>query len=67
MAYRRPLSKTQSIVIGSLWLAFFILFCLKGQKDLFSWLAVLSSGFIVFYPIVKSLRERKNKNNTLNK
>ncbi len=71
MAYKRPLSLTQSICIAILWLLFFVLFVAKGQKTFFSWSAIAASAFIVFYPIVKSYREReeqsknKNRNKTI--
>ncbi len=61
MAYKRPLSLSQSICIGILWFLFFVLFCAKGKQTFFSWSAVIASGFIVFYPIVKSYRERQEQ------
>ena len=44
MSYRRPLTYTQMVVIAVLWLAL---------------LTLLASGVLVFYPIIKSYRQRK--------
>ncbi len=61
MAYKRPLSKNQSIFIAILWLVFFIIFLRFGIKNIFTCLAIMASAFVTFYPIWKSLRERKEK------
>lgn len=59
MAYRRPLGKSQSVIIALLWLVFVVLFLMEVKVTLFSLIILFSSAFIVFYPIVKSYRERK--------
>ena len=62
MAYRRPLTPTQMVVITILWLG-------AGHLDHLLWpaldgltiLMLVCSGVTVFYPIIKSWRERKKK------
>lgn len=60
MAYRRPLTYSQMIVIALLWLAL-VVWILVGSPRLdgFTLLTLAASGVIVFYPIIKSYRERK--------
>ena len=57
MAYRRPLTYSQMIVIALLWLAL-VVWILVGSPRL-DGLTLAASGVIVFYPIIKSYRERK--------
>ncbi len=63
MAYKRPLTKVQSIIIALLWLVFVVLFLFTGEKTPFSCFVLLWSAFIVFYPIWKSYKERQEKEN----
>lgn len=60
MAYRRPLTYSQMIVIALLWLAL-VVWILVGSPRLdgITLLTLAASGVIVFYPIIKSYRERK--------
>lgn len=60
MAYRRPLTYSQMIVIALLWLAL-VVWILVGSPRLdgITLLTLATSGVIVFYPIIKSYRERK--------
>ena len=60
MAYRRPLTYSQMIVIALLWLAL-VVWILVGSPRLdgIPLLTLAPSGVIVFYPIIKSYRERK--------
>ncbi|WP_297192682.1 hypothetical protein [uncultured Porphyromonas sp.] len=60
MAYRRPLTPTQMVIISALWLAL-VLWILFGGARLNgpTLLTLLLSGVIVFYPIVKSWRQRQ--------
>lgn len=60
MAYRRPLTYSQMIVIALLWLAL-VVWILVGSPRLdgLTLLTLAASGVIVFYPIIKSYRERK--------
>ena len=59
-AYRRPLTYSQMIVIALLWLAL-VVWILVGSPRLdgITLLTLAASGVIVFYPIIKSYRERK--------
>ena len=60
MAYRRPLTPTQMVIISALWLALVLWILLGGTRlDGPTLLTLLLSGVIVFYPIIKSYRERK--------
>ena len=60
MAYRRPLTHSQMIVLALLWLALAV-WILVGSPRLngLTLLTLAASGVIVFYPIIKSYRERK--------
>lgn len=60
MAYRRPLTYSQMIVIALLWLALVVWILVGSPKlDGLTLLSLAASGVIVFYPIIKSYRERK--------
>lgn len=60
MAYRRPLTYSQMIVIALLWLALVVWILVGSPKlDGLTLLTLAASGVIVFYPIIKSYRERK--------
>ena len=60
MAYRRPLTYSQMIVIALLWLALVVWILVGSPKlDGITLLTLAASGVIVFYPIIKSYRERK--------
>lgn len=61
MAYKRPLTQRQSIVIAVLWVLFAGYFLFYGQLTIGSMTMLLMSAFIVFYPIVKSLKQRRGK------
>ena len=58
MAYRRPLTPTQMVIISALWLALVLWILFGGTRlDGPTLLTLLLSGVIVFYPIVKSWRQ----------
>ena len=60
MSYRRPLSYTQMVVIAVLWLALVIWILIDSTRlDGLTLLTLLASGVLVFYPIIKSYRQRK--------
>ena len=60
LAYRRPLTYSQMIVIALLWLALVVWILVGSPKlDGSTLLILAASGVIVFYPIIKSYRERK--------
>ena len=60
MAYRRPLTYSQMIVIALLWLALLVWILVGSPRlDGLTLLTLAASGVIVFYPIIKSYRERK--------
>lgn len=60
MAYRRPLTPTQMVIISALWLALVLWILFGGARlDGPILLTLLLSGVIVFYPIVKSWRQRR--------
>ncbi len=60
MAYRRPLTPTQMVIISTLWLALALWILFGGARlDGPTLLTLLLSGVIVFYPIVKSWRQRR--------
>ena len=62
MAYRRPLTPKQMVVITILWLALVIWIISSGLRlDGLTILMLAFSGVTVFYPIIKSWRERKKK------
>ena len=62
MAYRRPLTPMQMVVITILWLVLVIWMLCSGLRlDGMTLLMLLGSGVTVFYPIIKSWRERKKK------
>ena len=62
MAYRRPLTPTQMVVITILWLALVIWISFSGLRlECLTILMLAFSGVTVFYPIIKSWRERKKK------
>ncbi len=62
MAYRRPLTPTQMVVITILWLALVIWIISSGLRlDGLTILMLVCSGVTVFYPIIKSWREIKKK------
>lgn len=61
MAYRRPLTRGQSLTIALLWLLFAITYLYHVRLTLVSLFILGLSGFVVFYPIRKSLRERKHR------
>ena len=68
MAYRRPLTPTQMVVITILWLALVIWIISSGLRlDGLTILMLVCSGVTVFYPIIKSWRERKKKSAQLPK
>ena len=55
MAYRRPLTPTQMVVITILWLALVIWIISSGLRlDGLTILMLVCSGVTVFYPIIKS-------------
>lgn len=60
MAYRRPLSLWQMILLGGLWVAL-VLWILLGSDSIdgMTLLILVLSGILVFYPIWKSWRERR--------
>lgn len=59
MAYRRPLSPTQSIIIAALWVFFVFVYLYYQPINWGNILLLLGSALFVFYPIIKSLRERQ--------
>ena len=60
MAYRRPLTYSQMIVLALLWLALVVWIHVGSPKiDGITLLTLAASGVIVFYPSIKSYRERK--------
>lgn len=59
MAYRRPLTDRQSQVIIILWLIFVVLYLYYVPLSASGIVMLAFSAFVVFYPIVKSRRERK--------
>ena len=60
MSYRRPLTYTQMVVIAVLWLALVIWILIGSTRlDGLTLLTLLASGVLVFYPIIKSYRQRK--------
>ncbi|KGN83619.1 MULTISPECIES: hypothetical protein [unclassified Porphyromonas] len=59
MAYKRPLTRTQSIIIAVLWFVFVGLYLSYGKLTAGGLVMLLMSAFIVFYPIVKSLKQRR--------
>ena len=60
MSYRRPLTYTQMVVIAVLWLALVIWILIGSTRlDGLTLLSLLASGVLVFYPIIKSYRQRK--------
>ena len=60
MSYRRPLTYTQMVVIAVLWLALVIWILIGSTRlDGLTLLPLLASGVLVFYPIIKSYRQRK--------
>ena len=60
MAYRRPLTPTQMVIISALWLALVLWILFGGARlDGPTLLTLLLSGMIVFYPIAKSWRQRR--------
>ncbi len=61
MAYKRPLSTSQSVCITILWCLFLAFYWKYGEHSVFSWFIVLASAFIVFYPIRKSYLQRKDQ------
>lgn len=61
MAYKRPLTQRQSLVIAVLWLIFLGLFLAYGRLSAASLVMLLMSAFIVFYPIVKSLKQHRGE------
>lgn len=60
MAYRRPLTTGQSLLLALLWLALvgYILQARGGALDAATACLLLVSAFLVFYPIIKSWRQR---------
>ncbi|KGN70285.1 hypothetical protein [Porphyromonas sp. COT-239 OH1446] len=61
MAYKRPLSNTQIACIILLWVVMVGWILSRVPLDGFVVLTILMSGIIVFYPVVKSLKERKGR------
>ena len=62
MAYRRPLTPTPDGRHHLLWLALVIWIISSGLRlDGLTILMLVCSGVTVFYPIIKSWRERKKK------
>lgn len=60
MSYRRPLTYTQMVIIAVLWLALVIWILIGSTRlDGLTLLTLLASGVLVFYPIIKSYRQRK--------
>ncbi|WP_296957368.1 hypothetical protein [Porphyromonas sp. oral taxon 278] len=60
MAYRRPLTPMQMVIISALWLALVLWIFFGGARlDGPTLLTLLLSGVIVFYPIAKSWRQRR--------
>lgn len=58
MAYRRPLTAGQSAVIVVLWVIFAVMYLWHQSIDLYSVVLLTMSAIVVFYPIIKSWRER---------
>lgn len=56
MAYKRPLSPAQALILTLLWLALALYIILYAAPSPYLWLVLLVSAFLVFYPIYKSLR-----------
>lgn len=61
MAYRRPLTARQSQIIILLWLIFVLLYLYHVPLSGSGVVMLIFSAFIVFYPILKSYRERREK------
>lgn len=61
MAYRRPLKPWQMVLFALLWLALAVPILWSKAFNGLVLLVLLFSGFTVFYPIVKSWRERRGK------
>lgn len=61
MAYRRPLTPWQMALFAVLWLVLVVLILRSQPLNGFVVLMLLFSGFTVFYPIVKSWRQRHGK------
>ncbi|MDO4692211.1 MAG: hypothetical protein Q4A64_04985 [Porphyromonadaceae bacterium] len=59
MAYKRPLTRTQSIIIAVLWFVLAGFYLVYGKLTAGGLVMLLMSAFIVFYPIVKSLKQRR--------
>lgn len=61
MAYRRPLTRWQMLLFAGGWLALAV-WIVRAQGLQGPTLLVLAlSAFLVFYPIVKSWRQRRGK------
>ena len=62
MAYRRPLTPTQMVVITILWLALVIWIISSGLRlDGLTILMLAFSGVTVFYPIIKSWQQARRR------
>ena len=58
---RRPLNKTQSVILTLLWVAICYLILVGSEHiDGPLILTLLISGALVFIPIIKSVKNRKN-------
>ncbi len=59
MAYKRPLTKSQSYIIAILWVLFAGAFFAFVRLNLMMIVVLFASAFIVFYPIYKSFKQQK--------
>lgn len=61
MAYRRPLTPWQMALFAILWLGMVVWILTTSAFSGSTILLLVLSGFLVFYPIVKSWRQRRGK------
>lgn len=61
MAYKRPLTDAQISCIILLWIILVGWIITRAKIDGMTVTMLIMSGIIVFYPVIKSIRERKKK------
>ncbi|WP_329904750.1 hypothetical protein [Porphyromonas pogonae] len=60
MAYKRPLTNSQIACIILLWLVITVYILSRAILNGITIITLAMATFIVFYPIVKSIRQRRN-------
>lgn len=59
MAYKRPLNKTQIAILILLWIIGVSYILLYAKIDIFTIFALVFASFFILYPVIKSIKEKK--------